>query len=400
MTVLFCMLAIAIAALLASPTAATILEERIGRAAGQASAAGQEALARSFKAERAANQIVFDDSDDNNEGPTGGINNDAVQRDNTVGDSGFGNYGDEMWHQTPAPPLPQAAAPKPEVFSGDVNRLLPGAQQMMRIPYPIASMGPEYQTTSLGNTVQTAAQMRGWSPESNLRDRAPAGSYNHYLEVMQTAAKQTASASGSSAAADTQQDHSGDFAGIAGGKQAHIIKEYDDQAAEGDATTYELHHDEASVKDGESVTLEDQRRLLKGDVEHVQPHPPQHHVSPRLRKQAHHVTPPQHKKRAALVAHTSKHHMMTRSAASRMKQQCTSYASYLSGKMISGPELIRVWKGTCSPAVQSGDATEAFNVMCNVLGSAVEEFATKPTWDAAAVCDAVLKTFNEAQIGV
>lgn len=84
----------------------------------------------------------------------------------------------------------------------------------------------------------------------------------------------------------------------------------------------------------------------------------------------------------------------------KMKAQCMSFANYLKAQDVSGPELIRMWKGSCDPIVAAGKGGGGFSLMCEALGGALEPFVMKQNWPADKTCDAVLKVFNEAGIGV
>jgi len=75
--------------------------------------------------------------------------------------------------------------------------------------------------------------------------------------------------------------------------------------------------------------------------------------------------------------------------------QCMHFARYVKSKQVTGPELVRTWKGTCEPAVQSGRATERFRLMCNSLGGAVEPFASQVDYNVEQLCDTVLVLFHE-----
>lgn len=327
--------------------------------------------------------IVFDDDADEAQMQAAGLNDDPVHEGDRVEDGAFGGAGDELW-RAPAPRAQDEvgrSAGKPAIFAGDLNQLYPGNPHLTMIRAPV-SVGPELGLGGRGG-------IAGATSESDAHDRAPAGN-NHFLEVVQTGAAKGMAEGNSDA-------------------KKKIVEEFDDQAAEGDETPEDLHNDEGDVRQGEAVTLDDQRRLMKGDVDHVRPQAHHHApVSPRLAqrrllfaagsRRVQPATPT-----TALVSQKQQVTTEAKVAASpqeRMKSQCLAYAGYLSGQDIQGPELIRVWKGTCDPAVRSGDADQAYTVMCNVLGSAIEDFAVHPTWSGDKVCDAVLRVFNEAQIGV
>jgi len=75
--------------------------------------------------------------------------------------------------------------------------------------------------------------------------------------------------------------------------------------------------------------------------------------------------------------------------------QCLKFARYVKSQDVTGVELIRVWKSTCEPAVQSGSATERYRLMCNSLGGAVEPFAAQLDYNVENLCDSVLAVFHD-----
>jgi len=75
--------------------------------------------------------------------------------------------------------------------------------------------------------------------------------------------------------------------------------------------------------------------------------------------------------------------------------QCLKFARNMKAQGVAGAELVRVWKTTCEPAVESGVATERYKLMCNSLGGAVEPFAAQHDYDVMQLCDAVLTVFHD-----
>jgi len=75
--------------------------------------------------------------------------------------------------------------------------------------------------------------------------------------------------------------------------------------------------------------------------------------------------------------------------------QCLKFSRFIKSQGVTGMELIKTWKSSCEPAVQSGVATERYKVMCNALGGAVEPFASQQDYDVTKMCDAVLAVFHD-----
>lgn len=75
--------------------------------------------------------------------------------------------------------------------------------------------------------------------------------------------------------------------------------------------------------------------------------------------------------------------------------QCLKFARMIKAQGVTGVELIRVWKTTCEPAVESGMATERYKLMCNSLGGAVEPFAAQHDYDVMQLCDSVMTVFHD-----
>merc|ERR1719463_709125 len=75
--------------------------------------------------------------------------------------------------------------------------------------------------------------------------------------------------------------------------------------------------------------------------------------------------------------------------------QCVNFARYVKENQVTGIELVRVWKGTCEPAVHSGRASDRYRLMCDSLGGAVEPYAARVDYDVQQLCDSVLAVFHD-----
>merc|ERR1719420_2269917 len=75
--------------------------------------------------------------------------------------------------------------------------------------------------------------------------------------------------------------------------------------------------------------------------------------------------------------------------------QCLKFARFVKSQDVTGVELVRVWKSTCEPAVQSGRATQRYKLMCNSLSGVVEPYAAQIDYDVEMLCDAVLAVFHD-----
>ncbi|CEM09787.1 unnamed protein product [Vitrella brassicaformis CCMP3155] len=78
---------------------------------------------------------------------------------------------------------------------------------------------------------------------------------------------------------------------------------------------------------------------------------------------------------------------------------CLSFASMLRDKGVVGVELVKTWRNTCQPAIESGVASDSYGIMCASLGGAVEPFAQDTNYDAGELCHAVLKVFHDLTAG-
>merc|ERR1719238_63 len=75
--------------------------------------------------------------------------------------------------------------------------------------------------------------------------------------------------------------------------------------------------------------------------------------------------------------------------------QCLKFARFVKTQDVTGTELVRVWKATCEPAVQSGRATERYKLMCNSLTGVLQPYATQADYDVEMLCDSVLAVFHD-----
>lgn len=74
---------------------------------------------------------------------------------------------------------------------------------------------------------------------------------------------------------------------------------------------------------------------------------------------------------------------------------CLKFARHVKSQEVTGVELVRVWKSTCMPAVQSGRATERYRLMCNSLTGVVQPFSATIDYDVEQLCSAVLAVFHD-----
>jgi len=149
---------------------------------------------------------------------------------------------------------------------------------------------------------------------------------------------------------------------------------------------------------GEEDTKEDLDRQQRGDVTGIE----KAGKSPLKRT----LPTPRH---VLIAQHTARHDALSAAdleagrglppGPDKMTVQCLAFATWVKGQGAKGVDLVRMWKGTCSPAVAAGAATPQYATMCNALGGAVEQFAVNDAWTPAAACEAVVRTFRESGIG-
>merc|ERR1719213_1520913 len=75
--------------------------------------------------------------------------------------------------------------------------------------------------------------------------------------------------------------------------------------------------------------------------------------------------------------------------------QCLKFARFVKSKDVTGVELVHVWKSTCEPAVQSGRATQRYQLMCDSLSGVVEPYSSQIDYDVESLCDSVLAVFHD-----
>jgi len=75
--------------------------------------------------------------------------------------------------------------------------------------------------------------------------------------------------------------------------------------------------------------------------------------------------------------------------------QCLRFVREIKARGVMGLELVKVFKGTCMPAVIKNQATERFKLMCNSIGGALEPFTAQIDYKPPDVCNAVLIIFHD-----
>lgn len=192
--------------------------------------------------------------------------------------------------------------------------------------------------------------------------------------------------SGASLDARSAEASSSSAASMATSGNEKVVEEYD--VSDDD----DQNDDYRTTKSEEVKTREELTRSARGDVENVKPAP---------RKKA-----PVVLKRRLQAAMQQKSKVVAKQAvaveqdagADKMMAQCMTFAGWVKGQGSTGPDLVRIWKGTCMPAVMAGTAPPAYGNMCNALGTAVSKFAVRP-WAPADLCQAVLAVFKESGVG-
>jgi len=170
--------------------------------------------------------------------------------------------------------------------------------------------------------------------------------------------------------------------------QTKVLEEYDETAEVDDNDD-----DYRTTKMVETKTAEELERQQRGDVEHVKP---VEHKRPKIvvRKLKVALATQQVTKTAAKAVEA----VEQAPGNDKMMGQCMAFAGWVKSQGSTGPDLVRIWKGTCMPAVMAGDAPPAYGNMCNALGTAVQKFAVRP-WAPADMCQAVLQVFKESGVG-
>jgi hypothetical protein len=153
--------------------------------------------------------------------------------------------------------------------------------------------------------------------------------------------------------------------------------------------------DSGNGKTDEQSTREDIDRQKSGDVEAAK-HKPKKRKT--LVRRVHQIAAAQAKVVQSKVAVKELAIANQPAGQSKMMAQCMAFAGWVKGQGSHGPDFVRLWKGTCMPAVMAGTATAQYSNMCNALGTAVGKFAARP-WAPPEVCQAVVQVFSESGIG-
>jgi len=169
-----------------------------------------------------------------------------------------------------------------------------------------------------------------------------------------------------------------------------VVEEYDVDSDDED-------DDYRTTKMTETKTREELEREQRGDVEHVKP-VEQKKPKPLIRRLKLAAEAQQTSKVSVKEEKTEVDVAEQAPGDDKMMGQCMAFASWVKGQGSTGPDLVRIWKGTCMPSVMAGDAPPAYGNMCNALGTAVSKFAVKP-WAPAEMCQAVLAVFRESGVG-
>lgn len=171
-------------------------------------------------------------------------------------------------------------------------------------------------------------------------------------------------------------------------KEVSVVTEYD--LVDDGPGNAGVHVSSGRVVDGEQQTAEDLERIRLGEVDHVMLRKPQATV----------VTHPQQSVVQSEVKVEKHTEAKDKGGQKQMKSQCMAFAEYLRAQDVFGPELVRMWQGTCVPALKAGEANPAYTKMCDAIPGALDKYVGKKKWPTDKVCDAVLRIFNEAGVGV
>lgn len=170
--------------------------------------------------------------------------------------------------------------------------------------------------------------------------------------------------------------------------KAKVLEEYDVVDDQDD----EHSDDYRTVPMEESKTAEQVDRVRRGDVEKAKPVV---HKKPKAIVKKLKLTAASQEVKAAA---TETHLEDQAPGNDKMLGQCMAFAGWVKSQGSTGPDLVRIWKGTCMPAVMAGNAPPAYSNMCNALGTAVSKFAVRP-WEPSDMCQAVLQVFRESGVG-
>jgi len=175
-------------------------------------------------------------------------------------------------------------------------------------------------------------------------------------------------------------------------KQPQYKDEYD---VVPDSNDHQDHEAENAASSKEASTREDLDRLRRGDTEAVKH---EHKRRPALVKRVKSMAAAQQQAKTSKVAVKAVAVADQPAGGNKMMGQCMAFASWVKGQATTGPDLVRVWKGTCLPTVMAGGASPQYTNMCDGLGTAVGKFALSP-WTPAEICQAVLQVFRESGVG-
>lgn len=162
-----------------------------------------------------------------------------------------------------------------------------------------------------------------------------------------------------------------------------IVEEYDVLPSGNDDDKRDI------ITGEEKFTEEDLERVRKGDVHKI--------VVPQAAKPAaapHLLAAAQQK---AVTVETEEAVMQPGMA--KMQKQCAAFTSWMKAQDVSGSEIVRLWLGTCQPAMNKGKGGPAYKTMCNSMSEAISPYVGQPNFDATKMCNDVLKVFSEAGIG-
>lgn len=247
--------------------------------------------------------------------------------------------------------------------------------------------------------LQQLPAARSPSPPPRLRSSATAKSGKHRKPVHLMSALAKAQAKGLMRGAEIESDSTDDVSDfiVSNNSTSRATKSAQTYTDEYDVVNEEDDEEDTSRKGktDEASTKEDFDRQRSGDVEAVKQKAKKKKT---LIHRAHQM--------AATQAKTVQSKVVVKAVAiadqpagqSKMMGQCMAFASWVKGQGSVGPDFVRLWKGTCMPAVMAGTATPQYSNMCNALGAAVGRFALKP-WAPPEVCQAVIQVFAEAGIG-
>lgn len=194
--------------------------------------------------------------------------------------------------------------------------------------------------------------------------------------------------SGDSLASASVEAASVPAAPVPAAQKGKVMEEYDVSGDEGEDDDYR------TTKTEEMKTKEEVERQARGDVENVKPEQLQK-PRPLVRKLKLAAAVQQ---QSQVVAKTAATVEEQQPGGGKMMAQCMTFAGWVKSQGSTGPDLVRIWKGTCMPGVLAGNAPPAYGNMCNALGTAVSKFAVRP-FNPAELCQAVLAVFKESGVG-